>query len=184
MQYFCSFCGIFLTKKEPKRNELTKSELRTPELLQTSWTFLLSPRVKLNELEHQKNRTFRTRTQVRSITRHNSISIQLKSTRMMEGLQVVMGWALNFLFQSNPIVLSWADSDPYPYPCLKFSCYWKEALSHWKVLLHWFFGKVFWLFNILACHSKNLFTQMQSVQRCPPNCQHFCSAAIESVYCV
>ena len=36
--------------------------------LRTSRTLLLSPKVELNELELQKSRTVRTRTQVRSIT--------------------------------------------------------------------------------------------------------------------
>ena len=41
--------------------------------LRTSRTLLLSPKVELNELELQKSRTVRTRTQVRSITNFNKL---------------------------------------------------------------------------------------------------------------
>ena len=63
------FIKIFWPKMSLKR--APRSSKSSPNFkieLRTSQTLFPSPEVELNELEHLKSRTFRTRTQVRSIT--------------------------------------------------------------------------------------------------------------------
>ena len=63
---FETFCKVLLTQNFPKKD--SKSSPNFNIELQTSRTLVPSPRVELNELELPKGQTFRTRTQVHSIT--------------------------------------------------------------------------------------------------------------------
>ena len=54
--------------------------------LRTSRTLLLSPKVELNELELQKSRTVRTRTQVRSITNYSIDSLEIGKQATLVGI--------------------------------------------------------------------------------------------------
>ena len=63
------FLRFFWLKMSLKRAPISsKSSPNFKIELRTSRTLFPSPEVELNELEHLKSRTFRTRTQVRSIT--------------------------------------------------------------------------------------------------------------------
>ena len=63
------FIRFFWLKMSLKRAPISsKSSPNFKIELRTSRTLFPSPEVELNELEHLKSRTFRTRTQVRSIT--------------------------------------------------------------------------------------------------------------------
>ena len=70
------FIRFFWLKMSLKRAPISsKSSPNFKIELRTSRTLFPSPEVELNELEHLKSRTFRTRTQVRSITKHDEIDV-------------------------------------------------------------------------------------------------------------
>ena len=71
------FIRFFWLKMSLKRAPISsKSSPNFKIELRTSRTLFPSPEVELNELEHLKSRTFRTRTQVRSITNIGNINHQ------------------------------------------------------------------------------------------------------------
>ena len=75
LQYdFSCFIRYIWPKMSLKRAQTgSKSSPNFNIELRTSRTLITSPKVKLNELEHPKSRTFRTRTQVRSITSQRGV---------------------------------------------------------------------------------------------------------------